>query len=66
MPLMRCAECEGELSSEAPVCPHCGLVYRRTSVFGVVVKVILALVGLGIIFSLGSCVLCAGFARLGR
>ncbi|MCH8013377.1 MAG: type II secretion system major pseudopilin GspG [Candidatus Dadabacteria bacterium] len=67
MALIKCPSCNKEISSEAVSCPSCGhpikpQKQKNTSVFGVVVKVIIALFIIGLaIFVL----FCVGIGYLG-
>jgi RNA polymerase subunit RPABC4/transcription elongation factor Spt4 len=53
MALVACPECNKEISSTAPSCPHCGATPRKTGMSGgfIFVLVVLVLFVIGVIIS---------------
>lgn len=68
MALIKCKECGKEISSEAPTCPGCGnpqkaVPQKSSSVFGIVLKV---LISLFVILVIAPLVICGGvFQQVG-
>jgi hypothetical protein len=54
MALRTCAECKGQISSDAKVCPHCGKKQGGIGFFGTIVVVFIVLMVFGAILSSNS------------
>lgn len=68
MALIKCKECGKEISSDATACPDCGKPInppKSKSVSGIVIKVILTLIALGVLVFVVIPLTCAGVGVIG-
>jgi len=63
MALVKCEECNKDISSEAEVCPQCGFKPKRTGCLGIFGYGILVVIAISF---LGRCALEAGSSHIGR